>query len=239
MTLSKSAQNGLTLGDAAKKLGIPKRMVRHFISRPDRKALLGRRYRTTKNGLTTIEIIPPELFEALEKSVRSAYGSANGQNGGQSSEEDAPKNENEDASGVESRGDAPKPDEPIEEMRSAREETSENIDSNESDGEKPEDASGKGDSIVTIEAKVGSVIEAASGGGSPETLMIVATYERLLAEKEARLIDLRASLEAERENSKRLSDALAKEQEIRAVEQRKSSEPAPAPKPRWMFWKRS
>ena len=71
-------------------------------------------------------------------------------------------------------------------------------------------------------------------------MLIVATYERLLSEKESRLMDLRASLETERQNVRRLSEALAREQAIHAtlmdrLTVQTAPEPVSAPAPKtWL-----
>ena len=83
------------------------------------------------------------------------------------------------------------------------------------------------------------MVQSDSGGQAParpaETVLIVATYERLLAEKEGRLLDLRTALDAERENSRRLAEALAREQTNHAAAFERLAAPAfpealPAPK---------
>jgi hypothetical protein len=248
MTTSKSAEDGLTIGDAAKRLGIPKRMVRHFISRPDRKALIERQYRTTKNGLTTVEIIPLELFEALEQNVKNgtgAYGAPNVESNDTKTtqpegadaqtESDESGTDNGEAAGDVIQQTSEADDHGVESEASEKDEALQQSDSASRES-KADITESHSDSIVTIDAKVGSLIDASSQNSSAETLMIVATYERLIAEKEARLLDLRASLEAERENSKRLAEALSKEQEIRAQQEKQAE--ATSPKPRWMFWAR-
>lgn len=71
-----------------------------------------------------------------------------------------------------------------------------------------------------------------------DTALIVATYERLLSEKEGRLMDLRAALEAERENNRRLSEALAREQSAHAAasQQRTAQEASSNPDPPRRSW---
>jgi hypothetical protein len=79
----------------------------------------------------------------------------------------------------------------------------------------------------------------------PNTALVMQTYERLLAEKEARLGELQAALDHEREQSKRLTEALAREQSLRllppaqeASQETLQEEAAEGKHPWWAFWQR-
>jgi len=55
----------LTIAEAAERIGVPKKTLRHMLLRPDRRARLQREYRTTKKGLITIELVPLDLLNEL------------------------------------------------------------------------------------------------------------------------------------------------------------------------------
>jgi len=186
--------------------------------RPDRKARLLRQYRTRKNGLTTVEIIPADLFEEIKLSLSSAPELVDeGWDDAIAIEIGQP-----DPFAVE---DEPAPDGASEPAISEPVETAA-PEKPESGGAEIEKAQPAPVETALASAQPQSIqpneVLSAQPSQSGETLMIVATYERLLAEKENRLLDLRAALEAERENSKRLAEALGKEQDLRAEPQKKS-----------------
>jgi len=208
-----STTEPISIADAASSLGLPKATLRHILQRPDRRARLVRAYRTTKKGLRTVEMVPPDLLAE----IRETY-----QPGTESSIDDVISPDHVDES-VENERESPE----------SEDKTAGQDDSEEAEGiaEPASFESQEGDA-----AEFGSMVEAAAdtqirlGMVSQQTgdaMMIVATYERLLAEKEARLIDMRAALESERENARRLGDALARAQQSAATE-----------KPKGGFWAR-
>jgi hypothetical protein len=70
---------------------------------------------------------------------------------------------------------------------------------------------------------------------------VIVAYERLIEEQKARITDLQTALEHEREQSKRLTDALAREQALRLVGTTEEKPVETTPEPRrhwWEVWKK-
>ena len=61
--------------------------------------------------------------------------------------------------------------------------------------------------------------ESENAGARPASMaLVVTTYERLITEQQARIVDLQTALEHEREQSRRLADALQREQTLRVLQ---------------------
>ncbi|HEY3332617.1 MAG TPA: hypothetical protein VGK19_21480 [Capsulimonadaceae bacterium] len=227
MPANPSSDKGYTIAEAAEQLGVPKKTLRHILTRPDRKARLLREYRTTKKGLVTVEIVPHDLYDEIAGSGPAADVTT-----------DAPVTVHEIATET-AQSELPGGDA----VFSAAAEPVEPIEAAESGGadepaKQAETAPTEPQPAAVPDAGSANVIEAvlqsapALQTNATDTMLIVATYERLLAEKEGRLTDLRSALEAERETCRRLADALAREQELRVV-----APPAAEP-PRRSLWAR-
>lgn len=237
----------LTIAEAADSIGVPKASLRHMLMHPDRRSRLLHAYRTGKKGLRTVEMVPPELIEEL----RAAYGrpapsppagpaqptavQAPSRNGapaepllsaGPFEFATPPRSEPADgAAGPRSAGAAP----------ASTQDPAHAADSTEPD---PGASSPGGDSgrqlVVEAVAESQMRVSPAAGSGG-DAIMIVAAYERLLAEREARLMDIHSALECERENTRRLAEALAASQE--ALRAAQAPQPAPGTEPKG-FWAR-
>ena len=257
---------GLTIGEAAEALGVSKQTLRLVLTRPDRKARILRAYRTTRKGLRTVEIVPADLMDELRETplphqkqvgplhpdLTEAAPSADLQSGNSSPDADVADNPLLADSGLPTHGiplsseaavSALLTDVPRSPPISAAENAAE---SGEADGAPgagspvaPAPMTATKDTRPTPFAAEVDALLGGSGGRTGEAMLVAATYERLLAEKENRLGDLRDALSAERENSRRLAEALAREQDMRQTAALPASAPAAigAP-PRRGFWAR-
>jgi hypothetical protein len=80
-----------------------------------------------------------------------------------------------------------------------------------------------------------------TGTTSADAGRLLVAYERLLQEQQARIGDLTAALEHEREQSKRLQDALQREQTLRVIAPQETLADLVDPEPSrawWQVWKR-
>jgi predicted transcriptional regulator len=269
MSTSKSSDKGYTIAEAAEKLGVPKKNLRHALARPDRKARLVREYRNTKKGLVSVELVPEDLLADIAQTVAQyaptsaaptpepAVGdedavelpAATGEDPVELPEpDDAAALDLERALGIDLAAFA-QPDDAFSDISEAEaaleeqtavatdtipDEIPEPVIEAEPENEAVTEPVAEPVAEATVEADVASTEIAASAPAelpvtveavqdlhvphtpnAADTMLVVATYERLLAEKEGRLADLRNALEAERENSRRLAEALAREQTLR------------------------
>ena len=225
-----STNEPLTISEAADALGLPKATLRHILQRPDRRARLLHAYRNTKKGLKTVELVPLDLLEELSRN----YPPVDGPHAADS--EDSDGLTDEQATDVSSTDNAGTDQaavtiemESIELTDDSDESTAANAPLEIVDGGvadhghhlPPADADSPADTeaneshsqtslaepVAAAEIKLGSVNQQTG-----DAMMIVATYERLLAEREARLLEIHAALESERANGRRIAETLASTQ---------------------------
>ncbi|MDR3707618.1 MAG: hypothetical protein P4L33_04915 [Capsulimonadaceae bacterium] len=194
--MTRISEQGFTLAEAAEQLRVPKKTLRHVLTRPDRKARLLREYRNTKKGLITVEIIPQDLLDELSATLRTVAAPPDEEVAEPNDEAIGDTSLGEPSSETSAQADAPAQ----EDAPSA-----------------PDDVDEPSTSVVAAPSiNVSTSLLDTSQSGPGDARLIVATYERLLSEKDSRLSDLRAALDAERENGRRLAEALAREQETLA-----------------------
>ncbi len=260
MTTSKSSDKGYTVAEAAERLGVPKKNLRHALARPDRKARLLREYRNSKKGLVSVEIVPVDLFLEIEHAAAqfAAFVSPDSVETGTELDDepiaipvsygDEPMPEPDDAAALDlervlGAGVVAAVEQPAEFADVSMDEVAAVVDAVVSEpssapvAESAIEPTDTGEVAMEAEAAIEHTevavqsepatevalqtetvreLRPAQQASAADTLLVVATYERLLAEKEGRLADLRNALESERENSRRLADALAREQALRA-----------------------